>query len=210
MISNFIEVPSTVVSLRKRRLVYGVGINDSEYLVTLTENNKIIDRCPFYKTWANMLSRCYCHETKKLQPVYIGCSVCEEWLVFSKFKSWMVKQDWQEKYLDKDLKIEGNREYSPDACVFVSGSLNSVLAGTKLRGKYPAGVSLDKKHRQYRAMGTVNGKRYNLGYFKTQAGANAAYINFKTQAIEVFILEYPELKEGLESVIKSLREGVLK
>jgi hypothetical protein len=131
--------------LRKRGSVQGVGINDANYLVqkftTVGGKNKLIWRCPFYSCWKHMLKRCYDDCYIKLHPTYKGCSVCREWHLFSNFKSWMEQQDWEEKQLDKDLLVYGNKVYSPSTCVFLSQGLNKFLTkSNKARGEYPLGV----------------------------------------------------------------------
>lgn len=48
----------------KTRLVYGVGVNDTDYVVQIKENfidlndkvrQKLVWICPFYQTWVDML-----------------------------------------------------------------------------------------------------------------------------------------------------------
>ena len=58
---------------RKKRLVYGVGINDADYVVQPTENGKT-KMCIYYQTWKNMLRRCY----SEREPTYIGCFATPE------------------------------------------------------------------------------------------------------------------------------------
>ena len=105
------------------KLVYGVGINDAEYVVVKREEvgnvdgkrkRKTVWRCPFYKTWSSMLRRCYSTKYQERCPTYMGCSVSEEWHTFSVFRNWMESQDWQDTQLDKDLLVEGNKVYSPE------------------------------------------------------------------------------------------------
>ena len=133
----------------KNKLVYGVGINDADYIVCIYEelprtngkqNQKIVWRCPFYSRWMSMLRRCYSKAYQEKQPSYKGCSVCEEWLTFSNFKSWMETQDWEGKQLDKDLLVYKNKIYSPETCVFIDQRLNTFLVkSNKTRGDYPLG-----------------------------------------------------------------------
>ena len=75
----------------KNKLVYGVGINDVNYVIRIVEQlpktngkrkEKLIWKCPFYSRWASMLERCYSKSLLEKYPSYIGCSVCEEWLIF--------------------------------------------------------------------------------------------------------------------------------
>lgn len=109
-----------------KKLIYGVGVNDSDYKVNPTVKGKRV-KCPFYMKWRNMIARCYSSAYHKIKPSYKGCVVCSEWLSFSNFKSWMIKQDWKGKQLDKDIVKLGNKEYSPSTCVFVSNSVNCAM-----------------------------------------------------------------------------------
>ena len=112
------------------KTVCGVGINDADYAVTLRESatsNKIIWGCPYWEKWRSMLKRCYLKSYHINNPTYKGCSVCDEWLTFSNFKSWMEQQDWEGKQLDKDLLVYQNKVYSPETCVFISAKLNMFL-----------------------------------------------------------------------------------
>lgn len=54
----------------------------------------------------------------------------------------MLTKDWQGNQLDKDILNPGNKEYSPDNCIFVTQDINLLLnSRAKCRGKYPQGVS---------------------------------------------------------------------
>jgi len=94
-------------------LVFGVATSDSSYVTQKTIDGVMVV-CPFYRKWISMLTRCYSKNYQLRHPTYKGCSVSDEWLLFSAFKSWMKKQDWDGKQLDKDLLISGNKIYSPD------------------------------------------------------------------------------------------------
>jgi len=172
---SFPKITASAKSLAKRKLVYGIGINDSSYITHLTINNERV-RCPYYMKWSCMIMRCYGKSFLLNNPTYIGCTVCDEWLAFSNFRKWMVKQDWQGKELDKDIISQGNKEYSPAACRFISHELNSLLtARGAARGLYPMGVSWHKKNERYQACIRINGKTKGLGSFKTPQEAKAAY-----------------------------------
>lgn len=73
-----------------------------------------------YATWKNMLERCYSDELHSRYPTYKGCTVCDEWHNFQNFAEWMVAQDYDGKHLDKDIKVKGNKTYSPETCSFVT------------------------------------------------------------------------------------------
>lgn len=84
-----------------------------------------------YKTWINMLNRCYDPMYQARCPTYVGCSVCAEWHNFQNFAEWMSTQDHEGKQLDKDIKVEGNKVYSPDTCTFATPADNTAEACAK-------------------------------------------------------------------------------
>lgn len=54
--------------------------------------------------------------------------MCKEWHMYENFYKWF-KDNYIEGFsLDKDIAIEGNKEYSPTACAFVPQSVNSLFA----------------------------------------------------------------------------------
>lgn len=176
-----------------KRLVYGVGINDADYVTQVKETvgmfegereQEVIWLCPFYVRWTSMLARCYSEKQQLKQPTYRGCSVTSEWLTFSNFKAWMEVQDWEGKQLDKDLLSPGNKVYGPDTCVFVDVKVNSfVNESTASRGKWPIGVSFDKGVSKFRARcnSVVTGKYECLGLFTTPEEAHQVWLAFKLE-----------------------------
>lgn len=160
------------------KLVCGVGINDSETKVQQYESGKLVWICPFYLKWRSMLQRCYCQKLHEKHPSYIECSVCEEWLTFSNFREWMKSKNWQDKHLDKDLLIEGNKVYSPDTCIFVSGKVNNfTIDRAAKRGDYLIGVCWNKKSGKFKSQckNPFTGKVEHLGLFKSELDAHKAW-----------------------------------
>lgn len=84
-----------------------------------------------YKTWYDMLRRCYSERFHQRRPSYRGCSVCSEWHNFQNFADWYERNHVEGYELDKDIKIKGNKTYSPEACMFVSAFENSEAANAK-------------------------------------------------------------------------------
>ena len=162
---------------KKNKLVYGVGINDADYVVCPVINGKQV-MCPFYQAWKNMIVRCYGMNNQNNNPTYIGCSVREEWLTFSNFKKWMETQDWEGKELDKDLLIEGNKVYSPETCVFVDKMTNLfTLDRGAARGEFPIGVGFIKRVGKFKAYcrNPFTKKLEHLGYFAHKEQAHLAW-----------------------------------
>ena len=169
----------------KRPLTEGVGVNDAEYAISATIDGVEVN-CPYYKTWRNMLKRCYNSKYKEKYPTYKGCKVCDEWLIFSNFKKWMEKQDWKGKQLDKDIMNKGNKVYSDANCIFVTEAINNlILNNNSSRGKYKTGVSYIRSSGKYRAKCNIKGKSEHIGCFDAEEDAYIAYKKRKNE----FILE---------------------
>lgn len=176
----------------KKRLVHGVGRNDS---------NEPIQHCKIYHRWKSMLQRCYSTKHKERWPTYQNCTVCDEWLTFSNFKSWVQTQEWEGKHLDKDILVEGNKMYSPETCVFVDHRINSfILDSCASRGEFPIGVYLEKKRNKYRAQAWIDGKQKTLGRFDTPEEAHQAWLKAKQEALVVLIEEIED-----QRVVDALR-----
>ena len=91
-------------------------------------------------TWSGMLQRCYSDSYLKKNTTYKDCSVDPRWHNFQNFCEDIVELDgykeWKEnttplKYaLDKDIKVEGNKIYSKDTCMFVKAKENIIKSNT--------------------------------------------------------------------------------
>lgn len=178
--------------MKVRKLVQGVGINDADYTVSIREivvgadgkrKQRLVWRCPFYRTWDHMLERCYSKAYHQRKPTYTDCIVCEEWLIFSNFKSWMQAQDWEGNQLDKDLLLPGNKVYSPESCIFVSRRVNLFMIECNAkRGEWPIGVHWNKLSQKYIArIGDGNGSVQHIGSFTTPEAAHAAWLSAKLE-----------------------------
>lgn len=197
--NNFVEQPPCNNSLAKRKLVCGVGVNDADYITNAKIKGKVIT-CQFYRKWARMLERCYSIKN----PTYISCTVCQDWLLFSNFKKWMVEQEWKDLELDKDIKIKDNNIYSPETCLFVPKALNLLLNDSvNSRGQHPQGVYWNKRDKKFKAQITINGKQIHLGYFNTSQEASIAYQVARKSKIEKIIADnlYPTATKYLHQHI---------
>lgn len=163
-----------------KKLIFGVGINDAGYIVQPRINGKQVV-CPYYYRWKVMLQRCYSKNWHTKFPTYIGCEVSEEWKTFSKFKAWMVEQDWKGKQLDKDILIPDNKLYSRDTCVFVTKNVNTFLIDSAAaRGVYMIGVSWHKEGKKFCACcSDGDGKNAYLGLFESELEAHLAWKVYK-------------------------------
>lgn len=175
--------------MKQKKLVYGIGINDTDYVVNKLElvgyeNGKrrfrVIWKCPYYARWTALLQRVYSPKKLKKFPTYVGCSVVPEWHRFSTFRAWMETQDWEGNHLDKDILIPGNKIYGPEFCTFVSAQVNTfVLDCAKNRSAIALGVSFNQKTKKFVAqisnsLGTKH-RLESLGYYSSPSEAHEAW-----------------------------------
>lgn len=207
---QFKRIPINNRSRGLRSSVFGVGVNDADYLTKINIEGETL-RCPFYIVWHSMLRRCYSNLLISNRPTYVDCKTTSEWLYFSNFKDWMVGQDWKGKHLDKDLIKPHNKLYSPETCVFVSSEINNlILDSKKIRGEYPQGVVWHKRNKKFTTSIKHNGKKVHLGSFVNVDEASNSYIIAKCEHILNYITAQSDEKviQGLHNHIKLLREGL--
>ena len=196
--------------MKAKKLVFGVGINDADYVVQRNEiievngkqKLKLVWVCPYYRAWHNMLMRCYSTKYQERFPTYKGCSVSEEWLTFSVFKSWMERQDWEGKQLDKDLLFNGNKVYSGETCVLVTKAVNmfTIDSGAS-RGEWLIGVCWHKGEGKFMSYcsNPFTKKQEHLGYFTSDIEANQAWLKRKLELAHLLAAEQKD-----ERVAKAL------
>lgn len=198
----FVKRKATKQSMSFRKPIYGFGINDADYMVTYKDGGKLF-RCEIYKTWSNMLKRCYCEKDIMHNPAYRDCSVCDEWLTFSNFYKWMVRQEWAGLQLDKDFIESGNKIYSPSTCVFVDSRINSLFA----KSSTAKGFRFNKKSKKFEARCRVKGECVHLGTFSSEKEAKSAYISFKVKHVIGLAREHK--KPICKIILNKLRGFVL-
>ena len=203
-------------NIRTKKL-YGIGINDADYVVKIQESyyvegkrhRKTTWECPYYVKWKGILSRCYSEQHIERKPTYALCFICKEWLTFSNFKYWMEQQDYEGKALDKDLLVYQNKVYSPATCVFVDTEINNFLCLCDARrGDYPIGVSDQRNTTKYRARIYTGNKQTLLGYFNTPEEAHRAWQVAKITYGETLIAKQkdPVIISGLQRAINKIKE----
>jgi len=162
-------------SMKKNKLVCGVGINDLDRPVYWKENGKYVI-CPIYKIWKSMLVRCY-DEKFHHRQTYQDCLVAPVWLRLSNFEKWISTQNWEGKELDKDILFPGNKIYGPDTCVFVTHDVNIFLIDSAgARGEHPIGVHFHKMTGRFQAAcNNPFGKGPYIGLFDNPEDAHLAW-----------------------------------
>lgn len=144
-----------------------------------------------YAYWHRMLERCYSEEYQSRMPTYKGCSVCEEWLLFSNFLEWFKMHYKEGCELDKDLLVKGNKIYSPNTCCFVPQEINKlIIKNDKKRGDLPIGVSRLKN--KYVAHIFYDGKPHTIGVYTTIHDAFNKYKFVKEERIKNIAKKYYE------------------
>lgn len=107
-----------------------------DYLVPSMYNRGVlgssnIENIKAYKVWRDMLKRCYCSKYHSKYKTYLDCEVSEDWWDLREFTKWFEINYIEGTYLDKDIKVKGNKIYSKDTCLFVTPQENSEEAVSK-------------------------------------------------------------------------------
>ena len=175
-----------------------IAWNDCNYPISKTIDGKRV-WCPYYLVWRRMIDRVYAKSYHKTRPTYKQCDLCSDWHTFSNFKRWMMRQDWVDKQLDKDLIAPNNKTYSPETCVFVTHKLNNLLVEHKNASKcLPKGVYKESTN-SYRARIKIDNKDVGLGSYRKPSEARKAYVEAKRKVIleEADKISDERLKNGL-------------
>ena len=171
---------------------YSSGIDDEGYY---TMNYTISGR-----RWGDMVKRCSLNsQTQVAHPTYKGCT--NEFESFSSFVDWSVLQDgynlkdengglWQ---LDKDLRSDTGKVYSPETCLFVPGVVNRYIINSgSSRGELPIGVTFNRVSRKFQSSCSV-GKPVRLGLFDNPVGAHRAWQIAKVKYGETLIEKFSSI-----------------
>jgi hypothetical protein len=178
--------------MAERSKIQGHGINDADYpyrLQSLIEGKyKIVWQCPIHSTWKDLMRRCFSEKLKEKCPCYKDVTVCEDWLLFSNFKAWVDSHeslydvDGKLMQVDKDLKVVGNKHYSPENCLFISRKVNNfLLTGGKVSKCGSRGVSYHSKREVYQVFCSDPLNRFSkfIGDFYEIKEAERCYIDTK-------------------------------
>lgn len=158
---------------QKSKKVLGVGVND-------VANATIVSYIS-YSLWLDILKRCYSERRLKRFPTYIGCSISEEWKLFSEFRKWFDSHYIEGWSLDKDILVKGNKVYGPKTCCFVPNEINTFFTKRQNdRGKFVIGV-VNKRNNKYISSISINGHIKHLGCFETEEEAFDAYKEAKEE-----------------------------
>jgi len=180
-----------------RQLIYGVGIND--IMIPEFTSSRI------WRKWTGIIRRCDNNDPKWLKEhmSYSGCTLDPRWIKLSAFKEWIEQwDDYENKEVDKDILITGNRVYGPDTCLMVRPIVNGWFKPHLDYGDLPRGVSWNngwkkgKSPKPYRAQITPikTGKRTGLGYYDTIEEASAVFEEARKEQMKILIETEIDLK----------------
>ena len=105
--------------------LYGVGFFGSK-------QRSLGDCRKSYDTWRHMMYRCYDEMSSETHPTYDGCTVCDEWHNFTLFNQWYSDNYIDGHHLDKDVRVDGNKVYSPSTCKFITIAENQMHSHAKV------------------------------------------------------------------------------
>jgi hypothetical protein len=149
-----------------------------------------------YKTWYDMLKRCYDENHRDKFISYENCYVCDEWLNYQNFAEWYEYNYYEVTgeimHIDKDILIKGNNIYSPETCIFVPQTINNlIIKRDNDRGELPIGVWYDSSRNKFKAYCcNGKGKVITIGRYQTVEEAFNAYKLYKENVIKSIADEY--------------------
>jgi hypothetical protein len=180
-----------------RSLVYGVGIND--VMIPYFTSTRT------WRTWNGIIRRTDNRDMKWIneqnKTSYVDCTLDPRWYKLSAFKEWIEQwDDYENKEVDKDILIPGNKIYGPDTCLMVRPIVNAWFK-PNARGDLPRGVCWNsgwkrgKSPNPYRTQITpIGGKRTSLGVYATIEEASAVFEEARKEQIKVLIETETDLK----------------
>lgn len=161
---------------------------------TTKENNK---KKKSYLTWNSMLVRCYSERYQTKHPSYIGCIVCEEWHSYENFEKWYIDNYYEceneRTELDKDILVKGNKLYSPNTCMFVPKTINTLLLKSDVKRNGIIGTHFNQNNKYTSQCKTDSKTNKNLGTYDTELEAFLAYKEKKEEYIKTVANRYKEI-----------------
>ena len=180
--------------LNSKSNVYGIGMND----INESIRHKSIQEYP-YKIWSGIIRRCQ-KSNENFHPSYIGCTVSNEWLYYSKFLDWFNTHYVEGWHIDKDLLKKGNKIYGSETCCFVPQEINNLFRRKRNGRNLPTGVTF--VNGRYKSSCFFEGKRIQLGYYDTIEDAFNSYKRKKEEIIKYYADKWKDKLE--ESVYNAM------
>ena len=177
-----------------KKLSYGFGINDAEYITQSRYRNW---HRPHFRAWQGTMQRSYSAVFKQRRPTYENCFVEVRWKYFSGFLLWSLNNYVEGWELDKDILVKDNKIYGPDTCAFVPKYLNNLIKPKTSKTGLPFGVS---KEAERKGTFIISGaKRKNIGGFKSAVEAHKAWQLIKIEQIGLTLNRYAQEPQGFRT-----------
>jgi hypothetical protein len=176
------------------------GIKDAEIV------NKLA-----YRKWGRIINSCYNTNNLLKDPSYLNVTVSEEWRYFSNFQDWFIENYKEGASIEKDLLSPlDDKKYSPETCVFVSGTLNSELSlhRDSYRRTGYIGVDLTDSGAFSVRLKNEDGKKITVGTYDNIEIAHKVWQYAKADVLECKLKkgDYAEYDRNIvEQIIAKLR-----
>ena len=148
-----------------------------------------------YDTWVNMMQRCYDSKYHEKYPTYKDCGASDEFHNFQNFGMWDSDNFYQVEdevmCLDKDILIKHNKIYSPDTCIYVPKTINSLFTKRQNdRGVSAIGTTPTENGKYEVQCCLINpetgkSKQEHLGTYDTELEAFEVYKYYKEKNIKM-------------------------
>lgn len=187
--------------MRTGKPVRGIGINDVPGC-----DKRIQTR------WRDMIRRTDNRDPEHFQftHLYEGCTLDPRWHYLSAFKEWIETfDDWENKIIDKDILVPGNKVYGPDTCLMVTPSVSSFFTTKSCKSDLPQGVDNKSgntpKGKPYRTTCKFDRRIYFGGYHATVESAKASFKVLKTGFLRDLIEreEDPKVKTAMQNIYET-------
>lgn len=160
--------------------------------------------------YGRMYYRCYSENNHKTHPWNANSTICDEQLNdsnhddngFYNFCIWCIDNYYEidgepTMHLDKDIRVKGNKMYSPDTCYFVPPCINTMFSGSYKRADndLPKGVIYSERTGKYKPqVSNIDGKKLtNLGWYETPEEAQKVYADHRRCLIIATADKYKDL-----------------
>lgn len=123
--------------------------------------------------WLFLLDRCYSNKVR----AYRECTVCKDWHNFQNYARWYDRTYIEGYQLDKDIKVEGNKHYSPRNCLWVPTKINQLFQNFNYNL-----IICERHRRKYRTHFTYAGVT-RRETFNTKPEARGQYFIWRSRLV---------------------------
>lgn len=159
-----------------------------------------------YSIWKQMILRCYFKDNNNTYPTYYGKSeVCEEWHNFQNFAEWYTTNAYdignERLHVDKDIKYQGNKIYSPYHCILVPQSINEQFKDHNGRKKETDTDLPFTIRRTDSGKFSVSHRSKYLGTYTTVEECVEKYLKSKKKYITELVEKYNTMPDNVRRIV---------